>query len=100
MSRKPVVLLAAARRDVATAYEWYEQERPGLGARFIASLDTCLKTMQAAPAMYPKVVSDCHKAIVRQFPYIVFYRAEEARIVVFAVMHTSRAPESWQTRLH
>jgi plasmid stabilization system protein ParE len=35
------------------------------------------------------------RMIVSRFPYAVFYRVEADRIVVLAVLHTARDPESW-----
>jgi plasmid stabilization system protein ParE len=37
-------------------------------------------------------------ALVRRFPYAVYYRVEPERIVVIAVFHTKRDPGVWQSR--
>ena len=34
----PIVLRAAARGEAAEAARWYEEQRPGLGADFVAEL--------------------------------------------------------------
>ncbi|MBI4756879.1 MAG: hypothetical protein HY778_15970 [Betaproteobacteria bacterium] len=35
------------------------------------------------------------RAVISRFPYLVFYLAEPARVVVLAVLHGSRSPDAW-----
>jgi plasmid stabilization system protein ParE len=35
------------------------------------------------------------RAFVTKFPYLVFYIVEATRVVVLAVLHTSRDPTVW-----
>jgi plasmid stabilization system protein ParE len=41
---------------------------------------------------------ETRRAVVRRFPFGVFYKVEEASIVVVAVMHGSRHPKQWKQR--
>ena len=49
--------------------------------------------------MYPAVLADYHRALVRRFPYAIFYEVEAHRIVVYAVFHCSQDPDKWKVRL-
>ena len=40
-------LLPAAKRDVKKAYEWYEEQKSGLGDRFLERVEECLRTLAA-----------------------------------------------------
>jgi plasmid stabilization system protein ParE len=48
--------------------------------------------------MYPVVFVDLRRALVRRFPYAVFYEVEPERIVVYAVFHCSQDPDKWKAR--
>jgi hypothetical protein len=38
------------------------------------------------------------RALLRRFPFGVFYRAEPSRIVVIGILHGSRDPKVWKGR--
>lgn len=92
-------LLPQARQDVADAFAWYQRQNPGLGLDFVRCLEATLHSIQRRPLMYPAVLGEYHRALVRRFPYAIFYDIEPERIVVHAVFHCSQDPDKWQTRL-
>ena len=49
--------------------------------------------------MHEKVYKEYRRALVRRFPYAVFYEHMSDTITVFGVLHTSRRPQSWRQRL-
>lgn len=49
--------------------------------------------------MYPAVLTHYRRAVVRRFPYVIFYDVEPERIVVYAVFHCSQDPSKWKARL-
>lgn len=42
---------------------------------------------------------DYRRALVRRFPYAVFYSYEAGAITIHAVFHTVRDPAKWRQRL-
>jgi plasmid stabilization system protein ParE len=44
------------------------------------------------------VRADIRRVVARRFPYAVYYRRREDRIVVLAVFHGRRHPRIWQAR--
>jgi len=50
------------------------------------------------PRLHREVFGDIRRAVVRGFPYCVYYREEPALIRVISVFHTSRDPKIWQSR--
>jgi toxin ParE1/3/4 len=95
----PVALRRAADAEFAAAAEWYEQQRPGLGADYVDAVQQALDLISSTPLLYSTVESDVREAPVRDFPYCVYYRVEPDRVVVLAVFHTSRDPAIWQARI-
>ncbi len=45
------------------------------------------------------VYKDARCALLRRFPYAIYYRVKRDRIVVIAVFHSSRDPREWQSRV-
>lgn len=85
--------------DLDDAYEWYEQQRDGLGEEFLESYLSLIGRILQFPELYGVLLHDVRAAPLRRFPYVVFYRAEQDRIVVIAVQHGSRGSKRWQSRI-
>lgn len=94
----PLVLRDAAEREFDEAFDWYDAEQPGTGMRFLNAVQKVFNQIAEMPQLYPPVLADVRKAVVRRFPYCIYYRAHPDRIEVIAVFHTSRDPRIWQTR--
>ena len=92
-------VLPAARQDIAAGFAWYEQQSPGLGLEFVRCVEATVVSIQRHPEMYPAVLANYRRALVRRFPYVVFYALEPPRIVVYAVFHCAQDPEKWKARL-
>jgi plasmid stabilization system protein ParE len=50
-----VILRPEAEAELAEAYRWYEEQRPGLGEAFFLSVDACMASIQRNPTMHPVV---------------------------------------------
>lgn len=93
-----VRLRPEAEQDLLEAAFWYEEQRPGIGVQFLDEVLTIFSGIAEAPLMYPTVHRDTRRALMRRFPFGVYYRVENAAIVVVAVMHGSRDPRRWKKR--
>ena len=93
-------LVAAPRADldVAAAYQWYESERAGLGLQFLNQLSGTYDRIAEDPLRYQDLDSGIRRALLRRFPYAVYFAVEPDLIVVLAVLHVSRDPAEWQRR--
>lgn len=81
------------------AYEWYERCRLGLGDEFLGCTDATLQMARRSPELFGRVYEDYRRALVRRFPYSVYYEYEDETVTVYAVLHTSRNPKNWLERL-
>ena len=79
-----------AKADIRRAAKWYEYQREGLGREFISEVDQALARIQTNPEQYEIVHREIRHAILRRFPYGVFYRIRAMKISVFAVFHLKR----------
>jgi toxin ParE1/3/4 len=95
----PIVLQTPAEADFDEAADWYERQETGLGLTFIRRVHDTLESIASRPSFFPIVLEDIHRAKVRRFPYLIFYRLETQQIVVLAIVHGRRHPRVWQQRI-
>ncbi len=88
----------AAREELIEAQDWYESERLGLGCEFRANIDAAIERMSANPLQFPVVFRGIRRALVRRFPYMLFFIIEGETLFVIACFHASRDPRHWQER--
>ncbi len=85
--------------DVAEAYAWYEARDPGLGEEFLRAVAACLGLVQRHPQLYPVAVDEFRRALLRRFPYEMFYECAGEDLIVYAVFHCAQDPRKWRKRL-
>lgn len=76
----------------------YEREREDLGFRFEAQVNTVFARVLANPFEFPIIEQDVRRALVRGFPYGVFFMTETDLVTVLAVLHLRRDPDTWKRR--
>jgi len=85
-----------AETDIDIAMGWYESQRQGLGGLGFEFLD-CLEDTVNRILERPKIYSIKHKrlrcALIRKFPFSVFYSIEKTAIVVHAVFDNRLDPD-------
>ena len=84
--------------DVEAAFEWYENERPGLGVEFLDELRATYNRIADRPLKYQELRGSIRRALLGRFPYAVYFAIEADIVVVVAVLHASRDPAEWQRR--
>jgi plasmid stabilization system protein ParE len=95
----PLIITAEAEADLAEARDWYEEKREGLGEEFVLCVEAGLDQIGRAPAAAGEVYPGVRRAVVRRFPYGIYYRVDPDQIAVLAVYHSKRNPRGWQQRV-
>ena len=95
---RSIRLRRAAEADVIEAFLWYEESRPGLGGDFEAAVDEMVERIAESPQLYPVVYRDTRRALLKRFPYILYYYVAGEEIVVIACLHTRRDPRLLRRR--
>lgn len=93
-----VLFRPAAIADIEEARGWYELQRPGLGQAFLESVDSVVAAVLENRRMSPVLHRDTRRALLRRFPFGLFYRLVEDRVVVVACLHAKRDPKTWRSR--
>lgn len=84
--------------DIESAFEWYENEKPGLGLEFLDELRRAYVRILDGPLKYQHLRSGIRRALLRRFPYAIYFVCEGEVAVIVAVLHASRNPAEWQRR--
>ncbi len=85
-----LVIRPRAEADLREARGWYETQRSGLGAEFLAEIDATIQILMRDPQRHPVYYRGFYRVLARRFPYKVFYRLEDDRIIVFRILHARR----------
>jgi len=88
-----------AESDMLAAHAWYEDRKPGLGAQFLQAVESCLETIRRYPLAYAKVEGEVRRALLKRFPYGIFYIVDGERISILACLHAKRRLGLWRPRL-
>jgi plasmid stabilization system protein ParE len=94
-----LVIAPEAEQDLDEAYAWYEKQRVGLGEDFLTSVDACIEFICRLPKIGAIVHKNYRRALVRRFPYAVFYDYVDNALTVYSIMHTARDPQKLRERL-
>jgi plasmid stabilization system protein ParE len=93
-----VVVTEAAELDINAAAVWYEREAVGLGRQFLDAVTATLKRIENNPQQFPLVYGDKRRALLKRFPYGLYFRVEPTVAVVVGCFHGHRNPKAWQSR--
>lgn len=96
----PIALkrLPDARRDIAAAMRWYEDQKPGLGYRFLDEVNEAITSLRDKATQHSKRFENARRLNLQTFPYAVWYEAKENSVEIFAVLHHARDPRLVQER--
>jgi plasmid stabilization system protein ParE len=88
----------AAELDIAEAQVWYESQRPGLGLEFHLQISRILAVFSQTPRIYPVLRRNVRRALIRRFPYLLWYRVVGETVTVLACTHARQNPEKTTRR--
>jgi plasmid stabilization system protein ParE len=94
-----VIVRPLAEADVREAAFWYERRREGLGAEFTLELDALYDRIGRSPQQFPEIGDGARRALLRRFPYAVYFVIGEELPIIIAVLHQHRRPEALRERL-
>jgi toxin ParE1/3/4 len=90
-----LVVTDRAKREIGEAYEWYEEQRTGLGLELLAALDQQLEILQDNPKLYEEVRRGVRRALLSRYPYGIFFAVKGSLVSILGVIHTARSPRLW-----
>ena len=89
----------AAFAEFEAAADFYAERQSGLEVRFIDAVQNALHRACDAPERGCVFDGGIRRLLVHVFPYAVLYTVEPDCVYIIAIMHCSRQPGYWLTRV-
>ena len=80
-----------AYEDAIIIFDWYEEKLSGLGDRFIDELEIAKIDLLNNPLAFAKWNKSIRRMVMRKFPYKLFYKVYDDKIVILAIIHARRS---------
>jgi toxin ParE1/3/4 len=90
-----------AAAEIEETAAWYETRRTGLGLEFVAAIDHALDVLAERPEQGPLWRPDrpWRRYLVTRFPFVIFYRVDDSRVLVRAATGWKSEPSSTSARM-
>lgn len=95
MSNYKVKVLPKARNEIFKAFDWYEEQKEGLGDKFGDEIQISINKILANPNHYPAKIISIREFIVKKYPFIIVYKVSEKKkeVIITSIFHTKRNPK-------
>ena len=90
--------LSPAKLELVEAVEFYEEAVPGLGLEFLDEVERTIARIDRHPKAWNPISENQRRCRMRRFPYGLIYSIDGGKIVISALMHFRRHPDSWKDR--
>lgn len=95
-----IVFHPLAQQELVEAAAYYEAELTDLGQDFLSLVDESLSLLEENSKLsylsHPEI--DMRRFVLPRFPFLIYYRENEALIEIFAIAHQSMKPDFWLNR--
>jgi plasmid stabilization system protein ParE len=91
-------LLSVAQQELADAMEHYERASPGLGLEFLDEVERTIRRILLQPEAWTRVSENHRRCRLRRFPYGLIYTLDQDTLLITAVFHLHRHPDTWKGR--
>jgi plasmid stabilization system protein ParE len=94
----PLVFRRTAQRELDESVAWYENKLEGLGREFRSEIEQHLRKIATQPKQFKQIRGPVRRVVLQRFPYSIYFLPEPDRIIILAVFHARRAPQSLEGR--
>lgn len=91
--------LKNTKAEFMEAISFYNMQSEGLGYEFAGEVKKTIERIIQYPEAWAKLSKRTRRCRTNRFPYGVIYQIREAVLLIVAVMHLGREPQSWKSRL-
>lgn len=93
-----IELSSYAEEDIVQIFNWYNEQVSGLGTDFIQKADECFKAIAKNPEHFQIIENGIQRALLKKFPYVVFFEVWNEIVYIYGVIHTKRDPNTIKKR--
>jgi plasmid stabilization system protein ParE len=96
-----VEFLEPAAQEFYEASAFYNIQRQGLGQEFAKEVEDTIERMKQNPEAWATVYPSkrARRCLTNRFPYGVIYQIRQDTLLIVAIWHQRRRPQTWQERL-
>jgi plasmid stabilization system protein ParE len=93
--------LQPAAAELYEAISFYNIQRQGLGLEFAKEVQDTIERIKQNPEAWTTISTSkqARRCLTNRFPYGIIYQIRDNTILIVAVMHLRRRPQTWQSRL-
>ena len=84
-----IIFSPGAKTDISSALRWYELKDPSLAFRFMLEMRAIKQRIASNPYMFP-AKGVIRQAVLKRFPYYVYFYLKYELVFVIAVVHQRR----------
>jgi plasmid stabilization system protein ParE len=78
--------------EVEDAWLWYEGKSAGLGDRFLQEVFFKVNLIEKHPKRFRSTIDSFREALLKKFPYLIVYYADDDDLIINSVFHCKREP--------
>jgi plasmid stabilization system protein ParE len=94
-----IVWKQGAENDLLQIFAQLEGQRAALGEQFVTKLDAILAHVRRHPEIAPVYEAPMRRLVIASSGFGLFYTIEARGIIVHALIHLSRSPETIRERI-
>lgn len=94
-----IKFLTPAEAEFFDAISYYNIQSEGLGYEFAAEVKRTIGRIIQYPEAWTRLSKRTRRCRTNKFPYGVIYQVKEETLLIVAIMHLSREPQNWKSRL-
>jgi len=87
-----------AEADISSAVRWYQGTSLNLAFRFTLETVATRRRIERFPFQFPIVYKTVRRALLKRFPYSMYFELKDDEASVIAVVHQRRNPAVWMAR--
>ena len=92
------VLSPGAKADISSAVRWYQRTDLNLAFRFTLETLATRRRIEQFPYQFPIVYDTIRRALLKRFPYAMYFDLNDDEASVIAVVHQRRNHTVWMDR--
>jgi plasmid stabilization system protein ParE len=94
-----VEFLSASEAELVETVSYYNEQSEGLGYEFAVEVKRTIERIIRFPDAWTNPSARTRRCRTRRFPYGLVYQIRDDTVLIVAVMHLRRHPDTWKSRL-
>jgi hypothetical protein len=87
-----IKILGSASQDLIDGYWFYENQAEGVGKYFLYTLFSDIDSLEFHAGIHPIYFEKYHRLLSDKFPFAIYYRVENERVLVYSILDCRRDP--------